>query len=90
MKPKRLPRELIFLAVLTTITVFTWIFLSVFYALTKPQPPKVPQEQLRPLDPTLETKVIDNLGSREFINKGEVSLPQSTTSGTTKEKQPQP
>lgn len=85
MKKQTLPRDLKFLAILTLVTVFTWIMVDVYHAFRKATPPQVPAAQLEPLNPKLETGIIDSLIKRDFYTKedfGAVLLPTPTSSTT--------
>lgn len=75
MKKAKFSRDWLILAILTVLTVFTWIGFDVYWALTRPTPPKVPADQLLPLDPKLEIKVLENLSQKEIIGKEELVLP---------------
>jgi len=75
MKTRRFSKDILMLAILTVITVFTWIGVDVYRAFNKPTPPIVPAEQLLPLNPKLETRVIDDLTSRQMLER-ETLTPQ--------------
>jgi hypothetical protein len=76
---QKLNRDLLVLAVLTSITVFTWIVLDVYRALNKPTPAKVSKDILQKLDPTLDMAVINSLKTRKFISQEELdSVPELT------------
>lgn len=71
MKPEKLSRDLLVLAILTVITTFTWISLDLYRVLTRPQAPQVPSSHLEPLNPKLETKIIDSLSQKPAFQKEE-------------------
>ncbi|MDO8551532.1 MAG: hypothetical protein Q7S03_02530 [bacterium] len=71
MKTQRVSSQFLALAVLTFLTVFTWIGFDVYRTLKKPLELQVPKDQLSPLDPTLKTIVIDNLSKREVVDPSE-------------------
>lgn len=71
MKKKNIP-SIVTLAVLTVITVFTWIALDVYRALTSKPEPVVPQEILEPLDPTLDQLVLSELQQRGELSESEI------------------
>lgn len=75
MKHQKLSRELLLLTILTVISVFTWISLDVYRALTHPPAPKVSAAQLAPLNPKLDTKVLEDLSQKANFNKEEFSFP---------------
>lgn len=80
MKHQKLSRELLLMTILTVISIFTWISLDVYRALTHPQAPKVSATQLAPLNPKLDTKVLDDLSQKVDFNKEDLSLPLSVPS----------
>lgn len=80
-------RDLFFVAILTVITVFTWVSLDTYRAFTKSEMPKVLQEQLSPLNPEFDRQVFEDLSKRIMFNKEllviptAATTPQATTSG---------
>lgn len=77
MKKQRLSRDILFLSILTVITVFTWIFLDIYRTFTKIDKPKIPSDQLETLNPDLEIEVIQDLSGKESFSPGEFSLPET-------------
>jgi len=77
-KKTRISREILLLAIFTAITVFTWIGLDVYRAFSKRQIPKILESQLKPLDPNLDIKVIEDLKKRKLFNFQEVEIPKIT------------
>lgn len=69
MKTKRLSKDILILTILTVITVFTWIGVDVYRTLRRPTPPNIPAELLLPLNPKLETRVIDDLTNRQMFER---------------------
>lgn len=76
MKETRISREILLLAIFTTITVFTWIGLDVYRAFSKKETPEIIQSQLEPLDPNLDKQVIEDLKKRKLFGFEEVELPE--------------
>jgi len=74
----KISREVLFLAIFTTITVFTWIGLEVYQTISERKELKVLESQLKPLNPTLDTKVIENLKKRKVYSFEEVKTPEIT------------
>lgn len=70
MKKKRRPNILNF-AILTLITVATWVLLDVYRAFTKPAPIGVPSEILAPLSPTIDQSIILQIQSRISVSEEE-------------------
>lgn len=77
MKKVKTPTAVI-TAVLTLITIIFWVGFELYRALTfKPAPP-VPQTIINPLDPTLDTKALQSLQQRMFLNDSEIGNTQAT------------
>ncbi len=78
MKKAKTPTAVI-TAVLTLITIIFWVGFELYRALTfKPTPP-VPQTIINPLDPTLDTKALQSLQQRMFLNDTEIGNTQATS-----------
>lgn len=60
------------LSVFTTVVVVIWIGLEVYFRLTKPTPTEVSLEVLRPLSPSFEEEVLEEIGGRRFIKEEEL------------------
>jgi len=74
-KPKG-SRDIFIIAGLTTLTIFTWIGLDVYRSFRKSTIPKVIAEQLRILNPALDTETINGLEKRLVVSEKELeSLP---------------
>lgn len=58
-------------AIITTITLFTWIIFSVYRALTTTPPVNVPPEILVPLSPELDTQALAHLAERLYFEEGQ-------------------
>jgi len=89
-KNKKTP-SLISTLILTTITLVSWVFFSIYRAFVKPQPVVVPPEILEPIDPELDTDSLNKLKERFYLNEEEVpeitpppktETPSPTTSPT--------
>ena len=72
MRKKTLNRDFLILSVLSVITVFTWIGLEVYQILNKTEIPSVLQRQIEPLNPVIETNVIQGLKSRKSYSAEEL------------------
>ena len=75
MKKQKQPR-IITLVILTTITVLTWASFEVWRAFINPQPAIVNSKILRPIDPNIDTKTLDNLTRKIYF-------PDSAATGST-------
>lgn len=64
MRKKGIDRDLIIVLTSTLITLATWVGFEVYWAYTKVTIPEVLQKHLQPLDPTLNTQVLDQLEQR--------------------------
>lgn len=67
MKSNKNVPGLVVLIILTLITVFCWIGLSIYRALTTKPPVEVSEAVLAPLDPTLNQEYLDRLPQRGYI-----------------------
>lgn len=59
-------------AVLTLITIFFWAGFEIFRSFTTKPTPTVAQEVIQPLDPTLDTKALDNLSQRLHFQDSDI------------------
>ena len=92
-KPKAPP--LVTVLVFTTVTIVIWIFSSVYRALAVKPGPKVPPEILTPIDPTLDTKALEQLENRIFFEEGQITeftknLPTPSPQGESATPSPEP
>lgn len=67
MKSAKFSRTLLLLVILTVITVFTWLSVSVYLSFNKLESLNIPSSQLQPLNPKLETGVIDKLSKKDIL-----------------------
>ena len=67
---KRSKPKILTHAILTTLTILTWVAFEVWRSFTKPQPVQIDTQLLKPLDPSLDATTIGRL-------KGELYLPDS-------------
>ena len=73
MEKKYLSKEIISLLILTTITIFTWIVFSVYQVFQKPLLINVSKEQLKKINPTLDTKTLMSLKTKLTLNLEEIN-----------------
>lgn len=66
MKPKRKSNITVF-AVLTTLTILTWVGFEIYQAFNKPGLTTISEEVLAPLTPSLNRVVLDNMEQRRFF-----------------------
>lgn len=69
-KKKKRPNILIF-AILTSITVATWVAFDVYRSFVKPAPVSVSQETLAPLSPTINEEALSQIQQRLWIGEEE-------------------
>lgn len=65
--------SMVTILILTALTVFCWVGLDVYRALTIKPAPIVPAEVLNPLDPTLDEEGLNKLEQRVYIEPNLIS-----------------
>lgn len=65
-------------AVLTLITIFFWAGFEIYRAITAKPIPVVPAAVINPLDPTIDTKTLDNISQRLFFNENQINNTQTS------------
>lgn len=88
MKKKPISKEVLSLSILTTLTILTWIIFSIYQIFQKPLILKIPQEELKPLNPVLDNKTLNSLKTRKIINLNEITSIPELTKFQLKEKEP--
>jgi hypothetical protein len=73
MKNLQLGKDSLILAILTLITAITWIGFDVYKASTRTTIPKATKEQMKKLNPTIDTEVIENIKSRKSFSEEELN-----------------
>jgi hypothetical protein len=69
---KKKGKDILVLAILTLITVFTWIVGDVYQALTRTTTPEILEEQMRPLQPRIDRVKIEEIKKRLTISEEEL------------------
>lgn len=69
---KKIDRDILFLSILTLITVLTWIAFDVYKALTKYTIPHVLEEQMQSFNPKIDRAKIEKLKERLTIPEEEL------------------
>ena len=64
MPKKGIDHDLIIVLISTLITLTTWVGFEVYRAYTQVQIPEILQKHLQPLDPTLNTQVLEQLNQK--------------------------
>lgn len=87
-KPKA-PR-LVTLAIITTVTIISWIFFEVYRVFITTPSVDVPEELLKPVDPSFNASSLQNIEKRIFFEEDEIpetlvptATPQELTSTPT-------
>jgi len=73
MKKLELGKDALILAILTLITVFTWIAFDLYRILTKTEIPQVLQKQIAPLNPKIPSATLEELESRISFTQEELN-----------------
>lgn len=60
------------LAILTILTVLTWVAFDAYRRLIQPVLHDIPPEVLAPLDPSLDTVILDNIEKRRTFTQQEI------------------
>jgi len=79
MKKAKTP-SLVTTAIITTITIFTWIAFGIYRVLTSTPQVNVPPEILTPLSPELDSQAMSRLAERLYFEEGQtgpVLIPQA-------------
>ncbi len=85
MKEFKLGKDALILAIMTLISAMTWVGLEVYRVSVKTTIPKITQEQMQSLNPSLDVKAIEDLKTNLSFSDEELnssSLPLSTKSAT--------
>jgi hypothetical protein len=69
MRNKKLP-NLVTLAIMTTVTIISWVAFSVYLALTEKPPPNVPPEILAPVSPEINSNILAEIEERVYFERG--------------------
>ncbi len=77
MKKRYWNRDLLILSILTVITVFSWVTFEVYRALTQIEIPAVLKQQIEPLNPTVQTEIIQGLKLRKSFSTDELVSPSN-------------
>ena len=83
MKKRKTRKEnIFFLVVVTTIAVFSWTGFNIYNTFNKSTIPQVLQQQLKPLKPVFNEKVLESLKNRRTISQKQLdSIPEITKFG---------
>ncbi len=66
---KKAPK-LVTVVVFTTITVISWIFLTVYEILSTPKSVQVDEKLLAPINPTLNSELLESIPGRIYFEEG--------------------
>ena len=73
----------VIIGILTVVTIFLWISFSVYRAFTTTPSIKVPDDILKPIIPTLDSKTLSKIDQRVFFEEGEIRQILISTPATT-------
>jgi hypothetical protein len=80
----------VIIGILTVVTIFLWISFSVYRAFTTTPSIKVPDDILKPIIPTLDSKTLSKIDQRVFFEEGEIRQILISTPATTPTPTPTP
>lgn len=69
-RPK--PPKLVTIAIITTITIITWVFFGLYQILTEETDVNVPETLLQEINPTLDITTLNAVSGRLFFEEGQV------------------
>lgn len=72
MNNKKSTPPIVKFAIFTVITTFVWIGFDVYRAFTRSTPPDIPEEVLRPLDPTIDEGVLGRITETVYLEDTEI------------------
>ncbi len=74
MKKKGIKKDLFTVSIITMVTITVWVFLDIFLTFQKKAVPAVVQKQMEPLNPKLNTELLDELEKKEYFDFTEEDL----------------
>jgi len=83
MKQSKIGKDILLLTILTLITVLTWVGLAVWSAATKTTINQVTQQQMAPLNPTINKNLIESLKKTSYFSEEEMNVTNPTPEATT-------
>jgi hypothetical protein len=72
MKKQNSVPNIVYLAILTAITVIFWIFFSVYRVFSNEPTPSVDTSIMEPLSPVFSLETMDQIGQRVYFKEGEI------------------
>ena len=82
MKKFKLGRDILTLTIITLITVLTWVGFEVWLTATQTTITKVTQEQMSPLNPQIQTQIIESIKGNLSLSEEEMNQSLSSPSAT--------
>ena len=82
MRNKDKGSNLLIFAIITTITIFVWIFVEVYKTLNKRSFESVPESVLSPITPTLDTDLLTNIGNKKYYSDSVITSIQPESSSS--------
>jgi len=66
MKEKKITKDLLVISILSVVVVALWIAIDIFYALSRSKISPEVKRQTEPLNPKIDTEVLDDLEQKIF------------------------
>lgn len=73
----KLGKDTLITAILTLVTILTWVGIETYRTLSKEDIPKILKEQMRPLDDRLSAEVFSQLNTRQTFSTEELNFRQA-------------
>lgn len=86
MKSKKLPSQVVVL-ILSVITIVSWAFFDILRAFVQKPAPTVEAEVIAPLTPSLDKKVLEEVGTRIYLEESQI--PETVLAPTAVEEIPE-
>ena len=92
MRKARTP-NIVTLSILSLITIVLWVFFSIYRLIMAKPAPVIPKEILAPINPDLDTRSLEKLNNRLYLDEGQLNQIESgykLESGQEQENSPKP
>ena len=81
----KLGKNVLFLTVISLLTVISWVCFEVYEAINKTTITKVTKEQMAPINPLIKTEVFEKLEKNFSVSEEEMNVIESVPETTTEE-----
>lgn len=68
-------KNILFLSIMTLVTVLCWVGFEVYHAYTQPTVPEILKELIKPLDSTINITVVEDIEAKHQPSIEELSVP---------------